>query len=536
MSIEASNAARAVILAAGKSAKFFPPLYDKPKGLFTFRGEVLIERQIRQLQEAGISDITVVIGYEKECFFYLEEKFGVKLLVSTRYNDESNLSSLHVAREQLGGSYLCAADHWYDENPFTGPVPTRATRLVQRKDDAHQEFVAQIEDDGRITSLVSGAASGSCLAGYAYFTPEFAERLMELYEQERDWIGVKAMHWEQFWNRHAADPQLALFAREAPAGFKEFDSLQDLQQLDARVLDNVSKVALDNICRLLECERDEIRQIEPLNKGLTNVSFSFYVRGERYVYRHPGASSSNMVNRDAEVAAQELACELGIDSSVMFIGREGWKLSHYVDATRDFDYSDDALLARGIEQIKRFHAAGAACDYEVNLLSEGERLLELACNKKGDLFARYEELHADLVRVWHYAELDAVPRVLCHNDTYAVNWIVSEDGLDLIDWEYAGMNDPVNDICTLIARDELDDEATERVMRHFFGGKPSFEQRRHTYAYLALCGWYWFCWSVFKDTLAEDGFFMLPSWRALNKYLPIALDMYKNPDTYKQDE
>lgn len=533
--MQEAKRARAIILAAGKSSKFFPPLYDKPKGLFTFRGEVLIERQIRQLQEAGIDDITVVIGHEKESFFYLEDKFGVDLVVSTRYNDENNLASLDAVRERLGGSYICAADHWYEENPFTGPVPERSVRLVQHRDDAHREFVAQIADDGRIESIAFGAREGICLAGYAYFTEEFAKRFMDAYSEEKGWIGVKTMFWEQFWSKHAGEPELALYAEHAAHGFREFNSLEDFQRLDAGVLVNVSQVALDNICRLLECERGDIHQIEPLNKGLTNVSFSFYVRGERYVYRHPGASSSNMVNRDAEVTAQELACELDIDSSVMFIGHEGWKLSHYVDAVGDFDYDDDEVLSRGIEQIKAFHNAGVACDYEVNLLSEGERLLGLACNKKGDLFARYKSLHDDLVKIWHYTELDAVPRALCHNDTYAVNWIVSDGDLDLIDWEYAGMNDPVNDICTLIARDELNDEQTERVLRHYYDGEPTFEQRRHTYGYLALCGWYWFCWSIFKDTLAEDGFFMLPSWRALNKYLPKALDMYQNPEKYKEE-
>ena len=53
----------AVIMAAGLSSRFAPISYEKPKGLLKVRGEVLIERQIRQLQEAGISDITVVVGY-----------------------------------------------------------------------------------------------------------------------------------------------------------------------------------------------------------------------------------------------------------------------------------------------------------------------------------------------------------------------------------------------------------------------------------------------------------------------------------------
>ena len=56
----------AVIMAAGLSSRFPPISYEKPKGLLMVRGEVLIERQIRQLKEAGIDDITVVFGYKKE--------------------------------------------------------------------------------------------------------------------------------------------------------------------------------------------------------------------------------------------------------------------------------------------------------------------------------------------------------------------------------------------------------------------------------------------------------------------------------------
>ena len=56
----------AVILAAGTSSRFAPLSYEKPKGLITVRGEVLIERQIRQLKEAGIQEILIVVGYQKE--------------------------------------------------------------------------------------------------------------------------------------------------------------------------------------------------------------------------------------------------------------------------------------------------------------------------------------------------------------------------------------------------------------------------------------------------------------------------------------
>ena len=69
------QADNAIIMAAGMSSRFAPLSYEKPKGLMTVKGEVLIERQIRQLREAGIDEIVIVAGYKKECVYYLKEKY-----------------------------------------------------------------------------------------------------------------------------------------------------------------------------------------------------------------------------------------------------------------------------------------------------------------------------------------------------------------------------------------------------------------------------------------------------------------------------
>ena len=84
----------AIIMAAGLSSRFAPISYEKPKGLLKVRGEVLIERQIEQLIAAGITDITVVVGYKKEYFFYLEDKFGVSIVVNPEYASRNKNSSL----------------------------------------------------------------------------------------------------------------------------------------------------------------------------------------------------------------------------------------------------------------------------------------------------------------------------------------------------------------------------------------------------------------------------------------------------------
>ncbi|MBR7076113.1 MAG: NTP transferase domain-containing protein, partial [Lachnospiraceae bacterium] len=70
----------ALIMAAGASSRFAPLSYEKPKALIDVRGEILIERQIRQLLAAGISDIYIAVGYKAEQFEYLTGKYGVHLI------------------------------------------------------------------------------------------------------------------------------------------------------------------------------------------------------------------------------------------------------------------------------------------------------------------------------------------------------------------------------------------------------------------------------------------------------------------------
>ena len=80
----------AIIMAAGTSSRFVPLSLEKPKGLLEVKGEVLIERQIRQLKEAGVQDITIVTGYKAAAFYYLQNKYGVRLVYNEDYNRYNN--------------------------------------------------------------------------------------------------------------------------------------------------------------------------------------------------------------------------------------------------------------------------------------------------------------------------------------------------------------------------------------------------------------------------------------------------------------
>ena len=98
----------AVIMAAGLSSRFAPISYERPKGTLKVRGEILVERQIRQLHEVGITNIALVVGYKKEYFFYLADKYGVDIVVNREYATRNNNGSLWRVRERLDNTYVCS--------------------------------------------------------------------------------------------------------------------------------------------------------------------------------------------------------------------------------------------------------------------------------------------------------------------------------------------------------------------------------------------------------------------------------------------
>lgn len=54
---------------------------ETPKGLLEIHGEALIERIIRQLHEANIHNIYIVVGFMKEQYEYLIDEYDVTLIV-----------------------------------------------------------------------------------------------------------------------------------------------------------------------------------------------------------------------------------------------------------------------------------------------------------------------------------------------------------------------------------------------------------------------------------------------------------------------
>lgn len=527
----------AIILAAGKSSRFAPFTYEKPKGLFRVKGEILIERQIEQLHEAGIEEIFVVVGYMKEKFFYLEQKYGVKLIVNNEFGKKGNLYSMYVVRDYLLNTFICCADHYYLLNPFLERNEgNRSYRACSYQEGKFREFAVQCSDADVITDVEIGGTDSLAMVGYAYFNEKFSTLFRDFMEKEINGFGVASMFWEAFYAKHIKE--LTLYKKEyGTRDILEFDSIDDLRNFDSDFFVNVDSDIISNITTTLSCNPNDIKNIAVINAGLTNVSFGFDVGEVRYVYRHPGGTAGNLINRQAELFAQTSARDIGIDKSFIKMTLDGWKVSYFVKEAKNCDFEKNPdQLAVGMEYLHRLHRVEVPESAGVKVfdnVAEGKKLMEIASATKGNLKKEFAEVIEKVDRLYPLVQKDAerlgYGLVLCHNDTYEPNYLYDDKGeIYLIDWEYAGMNYAANDIGCILCRYDWTDEQIEKYLKAFVGRELTEDEHRFYMAFIPISAFYWFCWGLYKGSVGDDdSFFFLPSYRNLIRFIDSALESYE---------
>ena len=96
---------KAIILAAGRGTRLYPITLNKPKGLLEIGDETILDRLIYQFKESGVSDILIVVGYQKES---LINHFGDSVRYSY-YEDFSKTNNLHTlwsVRDELNDDVI----------------------------------------------------------------------------------------------------------------------------------------------------------------------------------------------------------------------------------------------------------------------------------------------------------------------------------------------------------------------------------------------------------------------------------------------
>ena len=252
----------AIIMAAGLSSRFAPLSYEKHKALVNVKGEVLIERQIRQLQESGIREIVIVVGYRKEQFAYLRDKYSVILVENTDYETRNNNGSIYAVKDYLKNSYICSADNYFRHSPFEKEVEESYYAALYAEGET-KEWCMQEDENGYICNVQIGGANAWYMLGHAFWSESFSKKFVEILLSEYDKPQTKDLLWESIFLQHL--PELPMKIRKyANDDIYEFDSLDELREFDERYIHHSGSAILETIAAKLQCRESELSRLIPL--------------------------------------------------------------------------------------------------------------------------------------------------------------------------------------------------------------------------------------------------------------------------------
>ncbi|NLC40095.1 MAG: NTP transferase domain-containing protein, partial [Clostridiaceae bacterium] len=243
------KADNAVIMAAGMSPRFVPISLEKPMGLTVIKNQTLIERQIEQLQEAGIKNIILVLGYKKEAFFYLENKYeGITIVINPEYNIKHNCHSLYLAEKYFKNSYICSSDNYFEENPFEEYVYRSFYASVQVTEKTNEWYLLA-DSKMNISKVEKSGDAGYIMLGHAYWDCEFSAAMVVFLKENHETGSYDRYVWEQILADHIRDlPEMEI--KLYPAGtIFEFDSLDELRQFDHYYVNDAHSKIMRNIAK-----------------------------------------------------------------------------------------------------------------------------------------------------------------------------------------------------------------------------------------------------------------------------------------------
>ena len=502
----------AIILAAGFGMRMVPINMEVPKGLLEVHQERLIERLIRQLHEAGVKDIDIVVGFMKEQYEYLIDKYGVRLVFNKKYKTKNNLFSLNCVADKIGNTYILPCDIWCEENPFSD---TELYSWYMVTDAESEDSTVRVNRKKELVSI-RGEDRGNQMIGISYILKDDAKRLRS---RIRELIQKRESR-EMFWEETLMNEGKMFVKPKEVSKEKvwEINTLEELRDLDHNSL-QLGEGVLKIIREVLDCSIEDIEDITLLKKGMTNRSFLFSCRDQRYIMRIPGEGTDRLIDRKKEYDTYKSLDGKGISDPVVYMDPvSGYKMTKYMENARVCDPLKEEDVKRAMEYLREFHEQKLQVGHSFDIFGQIE-WYESLWDGEDSVYPDYAETKKNVYALKFYIDQQPKTWALTHIDSVPDNFLYDGENTYLIDWEYAGMQDIHVDIAMFAIYAMYDKEWIDKLISFYFKGDCGRAIRAKIYCYIAACGLLWSNWCEYKRMLGvEFGEYSLKQYRYAKEY------------------
>lgn len=225
----------AILMAAGLGSRMKPLTLTTAKPLVQVKGTPLIETVLAALRERGVSDVYIVVGYKKEQFKVLAEKYqNVHLIENPEYDTKNNINSIAVAAREMASAdcFVCEADLFLPDSKVLCRDLLRSGYFGKMVEGTSDDWIFETNAEKRITAVHKGGTDCFNMVGISYFKRKDATKIAHAVVER-----VKDEAWAQkFWDDvvdELVKKDLELTVHEVDANeIVECDSVEDLKRLE----------------------------------------------------------------------------------------------------------------------------------------------------------------------------------------------------------------------------------------------------------------------------------------------------------------
>lgn len=234
--------------------------------------------------------------------------------------------------------------------------------------------------------------------------------------------------------------------------------------------------------------------------GLTNRNYKIRCERGNFVLRLAGEGTSDYIDRKAELFNATIASEAGVNAEIIHFDVEsGTMMCRYIDNARTMDIEGlrdlDALRRTG-RAFRQLHDCGKDFQGRFELFEQVDQYLGILHNLKADLPEGFGEVQQDAEAVRDALSRHELPSKPCHCDPMVENCIDNGLKMFIIDFEYAGNNDPMWDLGDISVEGDFTGEQDRVFLEAYFGHTPDAYDVGRMVMYKAMCDLLWTLWGV----------------------------------------
>ena len=474
-----------------------------------------IKRLIRQLNEFKINDIYVISGYKyhnietsiqnvthiyNENYSWTNSMYSLSLLPKNKINNSlifygdsiiENIGIEKLIESNYDNVFLTTAENDYNDSIFF---------------ESKNNMINNISKDSTHLKKIDGE-----LVGAFKVSKEFLNKLINEYNNDNN----PMITFEHMCLDLAKRYYLKSLFIDGLLWAKNDSIDKDIfikNKLIKKIEKKEESIKLNNLKNIVsEClkiELDQIQGIEPIG-GMTNKNYKVTINNINYVLRIPGTGTTELINRSNEYENAKFAFDTKVDAELIYFSKEtGIKVSKFIEnATTQTPKSAKKYktMLQTTSILRRLHKIEKKMPTDFDIYFEINKYDKLISKYNITPYNNYKETKDIVLNFKNILNDIGFEITPCHNDLVAENFIVdSEENMYLIDWEYAGNNDPMWDLAAHMLECNFNQEECNLFCNLYFEQEPTINHKQRILIYMIYQDFLWSQWTLIKEAQGDN--------------------------------